>query len=562
MIKKSVLTISFVFPVIAFITSQIPLSKPLSGFGVVFYNQNLVAAQNSLFSNYEQLSRRQLFDTARYYLSKNSIDTALIYYNLFLNMSVADTDTEQQQRLINAYNNSAFIYYQLCDYRRSYECLMQALLLCEKNNETSYQSTIYSNIGNIYSHFQEYDMAKFYYSKALHSCKDSMYKVVMLNCLGSVEIENGNIDSAYYFLNQSLEISKNLDSLHVGDIFNLFALLYQKEKRYDSALYYYKLSLDYARKDYKDHSRNIIQIEAEAECLSNLGKLFFEVNHKDSALFYINLSNDVISGNRFPIILLENYLMLSKIEKSRGNSLRALEYLEKYITLKDSIFNTKALGDINQLQRLYEISKTNEQFERLAIEQQIKERKIYYQKIIQTITWVVLFIVSILLLFVFLQKRRLNNAYKVLFEKNIEIMDLQKKSIEREVEKQTYNLTHDMQDELLNKILLVMENNPIIYDTKFSMDKLAELVETNHAYVSQVINKVFKKNFRSFLHEYRIKEAQRLFSEPDATKYTIESISHQVGFKSQSAFRDAFRIITGVSPNFYLKQCINRLNPL
>jgi AraC-like DNA-binding protein len=40
---------------------------------------------------------------------------------------------------------------------------------------------------------------------------------------------------------------------------------------------------------------------------------------------------------------------------------------------------------------------------------------------------------------------------------------------------------------------------------------------------------------------------------PDATKFTIESLAFQVGFKSQSAFRDAFKDITGVNPNFYLK---------
>jgi len=98
-----------------------------------------------------------------------------------------------------------------------------------------------------------------------------------------------------------------------------------------------------------------------------------------------------------------------------------------------------------------------------------------------------------------------------------------------------------------------MEDTPTICDTEFSLDKLAELVQSNHSYVSQVINTALKKNFRSFLNSYRIREAQQQFSELDTTKYTIESVAVKVGFKSPSAFRATFREITGVSPAFYLK---------
>jgi YesN/AraC family two-component response regulator len=82
---------------------------------------------------------------------------------------------------------------------------------------------------------------------------------------------------------------------------------------------------------------------------------------------------------------------------------------------------------------------------------------------------------------------------------------------------------------------------------------LAELVQSNHAYVSQVINNSLKKNFRSLLNAYRISEAQRILATPDAAKFTLESIAYQVGFKSRTAFRDAFKEITGVSPNYYFK---------
>ena len=145
-------------------------------------------------------------------------------------------------------------------------------------------------------------------------------------------------------------------------------------------------------------------------------------------------------------------------------------------------------------------------------------------------------------------------AYKILFEKNLRIMDFQENSSEKKIEKYRKNLlTCDMQNELMDRILIIMNDIPIICDPEFGIDKLAELVQSNQKYVSQVINIALKKNFRLFLNEYRIQEAQRIFSDPDVTKYTIESVALRVGFKSRNTFHNVFKEITGVTPNFYLK---------
>ena len=98
-----------------------------------------------------------------------------------------------------------------------------------------------------------------------------------------------------------------------------------------------------------------------------------------------------------------------------------------------------------------------------------------------------------------------------------------------------------------------MTDTETICDDKFSLDILADLVGINHAYVSQTINECLNKNFRTLLNEYRIREAQRLFSTPEAKKYTIEFIVRKVGFKSKTTFISAFKDVTGVSPYYYFK---------
>jgi AraC-like DNA-binding protein len=98
----------------------------------------------------------------------------------------------------------------------------------------------------------------------------------------------------------------------------------------------------------------------------------------------------------------------------------------------------------------------------------------------------------------------------------------------------------------------------VCFITNFSIYTLADLTQSNQKYVSDAINSVLNKNFRSFLNEYRIKEAQRLLSEPDALKFSINAVATKIGFKSPTAFRNTFKELTGVTPSFYLKSIHNQ----
>jgi len=513
---------------------------------------NYKKTQNTdVVSDFTQLTQQQLFDTAKYFYNRNSIDTALICYNLIINStSVNENDLEQQKRVINSLNITAVIHAYMCDFRSAYKYLIDALLLCEKYNIEFELANIYNNLGTIYVNLKKYDIAKSYYYEALNLCKDEKVFGIYLNNLGYIEVLNENIDSAFYYLNKSLHISKQFSNSNLHLVSNSLASLYQKTKQYDSAFYYYQLSLYESRADNN--------IEHEVKNLSDLGKLFFEINNPDSAIYYINQSNILAEKNNSLKIMADNYLALSEYEESKGNTKKAFEYFKKYTIVNDSVLNTNILWDINQLQRLYEVSKTNHQIEQLIVEQKIKERTIHYQKTIQLIIIEAFLAVTFILLVIIFQNKKLRNAYKVLFDKNVEIVKLSEKSSEKEKEKEKgknkkVKPDDDIQKKLLNKILSIMKDTAIICNPSFTLDKLSSLVQYNHNYVSEVINTTLNKSFRSFLNSYRIQEAQRIFSDSNTKKYTIEHVAYQVGFKSRSAFREAFQEVTGVSPTYYIK---------
>lgn len=72
-----------------------------------------------------------------------------------------------------------------------------------------------------------------------------------------------------------------------------------------------------------------------------------------------------------------------------------------------------------------------------------------------------------------------------------------------------------------------------------------------------MINDTFKKNFRTFVNEYRISEAaKRLADNERFGMLTIRSIGEDIGFKSYSNFIDTFKKITGMAPSEYRKIAI------
>ena len=115
-------------------------------------------------------------------------------------------------------------------------------------------------------------------------------------------------------------------------------------------------------------------------------------------------------------------------------------------------------------------------------------------------------------------------------------------------------LSSSQRDRLARAVTEVMENVRPFCSTDFSLNNLAAEVDSNNKYVSQVINDVFKKNFSTFVNEYRINLAcERLADTAGYGHYSINGIGDSVGFKSYGTFSAVFKRMTGMTPSVYQK---------
>ena len=106
----------------------------------------------------------------------------------------------------------------------------------------------------------------------------------------------------------------------------------------------------------------------------------------------------------------------------------------------------------------------------------------------------------------------------------------------------------------MGRVQEVLANPDIICQQDFTLSKLAKTINSNTTYVSQVINETYGMAFSNLLSSFRIKVACQWMDDP--ARYgnlTIEAIAMGTGFKSRTAFINAFKRETGLKPSEFLR---------
>jgi AraC-like DNA-binding protein len=101
-----------------------------------------------------------------------------------------------------------------------------------------------------------------------------------------------------------------------------------------------------------------------------------------------------------------------------------------------------------------------------------------------------------------------------------------------------------------------METYKPYLNPDITLESLSIEISVNPRILSQIINESFKKNFKSYILEYRIKESMKILADTKHRKLTILEILYQVGFNSKSAFNNQFKIYTNLTPIEYRSKVI------
>ncbi len=106
---------------------------------------------------------------------------------------------------------------------------------------------------------------------------------------------------------------------------------------------------------------------------------------------------------------------------------------------------------------------------------------------------------------------------------------------------------------LYSRIRAILEIEELYLDPSLSLKTLADKLDTNTKYLSQVVNHCSGHNFQQFINTYRIERVKYRLTEGAHEFLTLFGVAQQCGFKNKSTFYKVFKDITGLTPKDYLE---------
>lgn len=112
------------------------------------------------------------------------------------------------------------------------------------------------------------------------------------------------------------------------------------------------------------------------------------------------------------------------------------------------------------------------------------------------------------------------------------------------------SLTKEIRILKLQKIVNILEQEKPFLDDSYSLTELAKKSNMIPNHVTEVINKELKMTFFDLTNQYRIKEAKKLLTKRE-NHLKMEQLAYSLGYKSKSAFFNAFKKQTMLTPSQY-----------
>ena len=280
-------------------------------------------------------------------------------------LALADSlqDWKGKAQSLNVIGVSYFIQN---NYEKALEYYLQALTLREKVSDMSGVAGTLNNVGMVYRDMKEYSTALTYYFRALRlndSLKNLQFYVRNLNNIG-VAYENINaFDSALVFHRRSIEMKREIgDKAGIASSLRNIGKVYLRMKRYGEALETLREGLLI-----KETGKQV-----RALILLDMAQVYEETDQAKPAVNNANAA--MLLGRELGAALIEQnaHELLARLYKRTGDHKSALDNYQRFIAIRDSLFNDKSARRLAALQTNYEIDRQRIQIELLTKEKALQ----------------------------------------------------------------------------------------------------------------------------------------------------------------------------------------------
>ena len=178
------------------------------------------------------------------------------------------------------------------------------------------------------------------------------YTGTLLHAIGSEFGINGNRDSAYFYLEKALELTRERnDSVEIAAIYNDIGLYLREDSQYPKAKYYFQQSLSFDN----DSSWTTIQKITLAEIHAYL-------NETDSALFLLKDVKSVVEASEDIELQAIYYSALAETEAANRKYESAYLNQKRYVTCVDSIYQLQRKSSLAIPPKMYSFKEASPHF--------------------------------------------------------------------------------------------------------------------------------------------------------------------------------------------------------
>lgn len=283
----------------------------------------------------------------------------------------------------------ANIYYFLNDYQKSTEYHIKALQIFEEEKN-------YNELANSYGEFgyqmkrREFDKANEYMIKGIQIAQKHKVPKTTLAKLydnyGVLKEMEEKIDSALILYNQALKIKNEFnDSIGIPYSLNKIANAKAIQKKFKEAFYYLNLSDKYRSKEKNDYGR--------ADNLAYYGDFYSWEGKIDSAINYYKKSLELSLKNGYTFLVQYIYQQLSELYAKKNDFYNALNYFKSYSSYKDSITNLETSKKIAELEIAFESTEKDKLIAQKEL--QLRQRAILFIVIGTTLLFITLIMIGL-----------------------------------------------------------------------------------------------------------------------------------------------------------------------
>ena len=500
------------------------------------------------YDSLRRLSSETLIEQGRNHYIQHQPAKALACFTIVSERKV-DNDHDLQLQ-VRALNNCACVYkFYYFDYTQAYNYFIQAYDLCEQIEYDDFLPVIMVNLGDLlndYSHSYNskplFQQAQSIFEKCIEKARDSKNWELLTTAFFNLANQNYTLDLTKYHIILSKEIPDTIPDI-------AFARL-----QYQGIQYIQQKNYPAARRCFEQQLSSIsTQWAPERDSLAaymSIATTYRMEQHSEQAIEYLKKALQLAADKDISDLAADLCRQLSELHHQLGQEELSSHYHLQYMEMMEKTHNNQ-LSHIAELNYIHQLKKEEERA-------QVLQERQYFQQIF---ILAILIVLTLVLLFAFLlwqKNRQLKERNKSLYEKNRQLIHVESNEQQLRKAYSKSNLNDEQRESLIYRIQEVLNDADIICQQDFTLYKLAKIINSNTTYVSQVINEKYGIPFSNLLGNYRVKLACQWMDDPKRGNVTIEAIATETGFKSRTAFVNAFKRETGLKPSEYLRMAIEK----